>query len=44
MSTKKSVVITHLASKKYGNSKDKLKKSKLKDQTIIEAFKARDRT
>ena len=44
MSTKKSVVITHLASKKHGNGKDKLKKSTLNDQTIIEAFKARDRT
>ena len=44
--TKKRVVITHLqlASKKHGNGKDKLKKSKLKDQTIIKAFKARDRT
>lgn len=44
MSTKTSVVITHLASKKHGNGKEKLKKSKLNDQTIIEAFKARDRT
>lgn len=44
MSTKKSVVVTHLASKKHGNGKDKLKKSKVNDQTIIEAFKARDRT
>ena len=40
MSTKKSIVITHLASKKLGNDKDKLKKSKLKDQTIMEAFRA----
>ena len=33
-----------LGFKEIWNSKDKLKKSKLKDQTIIEAFKARDRT
>ena len=44
MSTKKSILITHLASKKHGNSKDKLKKSKLKDQTIMEAFRAGDST
>ena len=44
MSTMKSIVITHLASKKHGNGKDKLKKSKLKDQTIMEAFRAGDRT
>ena len=44
MSTKKSIVITHLASKKHGNGKDKLKKSKLKDQTNIESFRARART
>ena len=44
MSTKKSIVITHLASKKHGNGKDKMKKSKLKDQTIIESFRAGDRT
>ena len=42
VSTKKSIVITHLASKKHGNGKDKLKKSKLKDQTIMEAFRAGD--
>ena len=35
-------MITHLASKKHGNGKDKLKKSKLKDQTIMEAFRAGD--
>ena len=39
MSTKKSILITHLASKKHGNSKDKLK-----DQTIMEAFRAGDST
>ena len=44
VSTKKSILITHLASKKHGNSKDKLKKSKLKDQTIMEAFRAGDST
>ena len=44
MSAKKSIVITHLASKKRGNGKDKLKKSKLTDQTIMEAFRAGDRT
>ena len=44
MSTKKSFVITHLASKKRGNGKDKLRMSKLKDQTIMEAFRAGDRT
>ena len=44
MSTKKSIVITHLTSKKHGNGKDKLKKSKLKDQMIMEAFRAGDRT
>ena len=44
MSTKKSTVITHLASKKHGNGKDKLKKSNLKDQTIMESFGAGDRT
>ena len=44
MSTKKSIVITHLASKKHGNGKDKMKKSKLNDQTIIDSFRARDRT
>ena len=44
VSTKKSIVITHLASKKHGNGKDKLKKSKLKDQTIMESFRAGDRT
>ena len=44
VSTKKSIVITHLASKKHGNGKNKLKKSKLKDQTITEAFRAGDRT
>ena len=38
MSTKKSIVITHLVSKKHGNGKDKLKKSKLKDQMIMAAF------
>ena len=43
VSTKKSIVFTHLASKKHGNGKDKLKKSKLKDQTIMEAFRAGDR-
>ena len=42
VSAKKSIVITHLASKKYGNGKDKPKKSKLKDQTIIETFRAGD--
>ena len=44
MSTKKSIVITHLASKKHRNGKDKLKKSKLKDQTIMESLRAGDRT
>ena len=33
-----------MASKKHGNGKDKLKKSKLKDQTIKEAFKAGNST
>ena len=37
VSTKKSIVITHLASKKLGNGKDKLKK-------FMEAFRAGDRT
>ena len=44
MSTKKSIVITHLVSKKHGNGKDKLKKSKLKDQMIMVAFRAGDWT
>ena len=36
----KSIVTTHLASKKRGDGKGKLKKSKLKDQTTMEAFRA----
>ena len=41
---KKSIVTTHLASKKRGDGKGKLKKSKLKDQTTMEAFRAGNRT
>ena len=44
VSTKKSIVITHLASKKHGIGKDKLKKSKLKDRMIMEAFRVGDST
>jgi len=36
---KKSVQKIHISSKKHQNGKEKLKKSKLKDQTIIEAFR-----
>ena len=39
ISSKKSVLKIHILSKKHQNGKEKLKKSKLKDQTIIEAFR-----
>ena len=39
ISSKKSVLKIHISSKKHQNGKEKLKKSKLKDQTIIEAFR-----
>ena len=39
ISSKKSVLKIHILSKKHQNGKKKLKKSKLKDQTIIEAFR-----
>ena len=43
-----SVLIIHISSKRHQNGKEKLKKSKLKDQTIIEAFRregsSKDRT
>ena len=38
--TKKSVLQYHISSKKHQRGKDNLKKSKLREQTIIEAFKA----
>ena len=38
ISSMKSVLKIHISSKKHQNGKEKLKKSKLKDQTIIEAF------
>ena len=41
---KKSIVTTHLASKKRGDGKGKLKKSKLKDQTTMEVYRAGTRT
>ena len=34
-----SVLTIHISSKRHQNGKEKLKKSKLKDQTIIEAFR-----
>ena len=39
ISSQKSVLKIHILSKKHQNGKEKLKKSKLKDQTIIEAFR-----
>ena len=39
ISSKESVLKIHISSKKHQNGKEKLKKSKLKDQTIIEAFR-----
>ena len=39
ISSKKSVLKIHILSKKHQNGKEKLKKWKLKDQTIIEAFR-----
>ena len=39
ISSKKCVLKIHISSKKHQNGKEKLKKSKLKDQTIIEAFR-----
>ena len=44
MSTKKRIVTTHFASKKNGNGSEKLKKSKLRDQTIMAALIAGNRT
>ena len=39
ISSKKSVLKIHVSSKKHQNEEEKLKKSKLKDQTIFEAFR-----
>ena len=39
ISSKKSVLKIHISSKKHHSGKEKLKKSKLKDQTIIETFR-----
>ena len=39
ISSQKSVLKIHILSKKHQNGKEKLKKSKLKDQTIMEAFR-----
>ena len=39
ISSKKNVLKIHISSKKHQNRREKLKKSKLKDQTIIEAFR-----
>ena len=39
ISSMKSVLKIHISSKKHQNGKEKLEKSKLKDQTIIEAFR-----
>lgn len=44
LGTKKSVLQYHISSKKHQKGKDHLKKSKLKEQTIIEAFKAEKST
>lgn len=39
ISSKKSVLKIHISFKKHQNGKEKLKKPKLRDQTIIEAFR-----
>ena len=39
LSTKKSALKIHVSSKKYQDGKQKMKRSKLREQTITEAFK-----
>ena len=42
LSTKKSVLNTHISSMKRYNGEEKLKQSKLKEQTIIVTFKGEE--
>ena len=42
LSTKKSVLKIHVSSKKHQDGKQKLKRSKLREQTIAEAFKTEE--
>ena len=39
LSSKKSILVAHCASRKHISGKEKLQKSKLRDQTIVEALK-----